>query len=737
LKDYTEFLNRKKQITNYSGFEISDAEINQILFPFQRDIVKWALRIGKGAIFADCGLGKTFMQLEWAKHVNKYMNEKVLILAPLAVSFQTIEEGKKIGIDIQYCRKQDDIKKDIIITNYEMLSHFDVTKFSGIVLDESSILKDFSSKTCQQIIESFSQTPYKLACTATPSPNDFVELGNHAEFLNIMRYEEMLAMFFIHDGKDTSKWRLKGHAKNPFWEWLASWSIYIKNPSNLGYSDTQFNLPKIIYHEHIVETNIQNSPFLIPMEAQTLSEQRDSLRASMNDRCQKTIDIVNNSNEQWLTWCYYNKESELLAKHIDGCIEVKGADKIEHKEKAMLEFSHGSIKSLVTKPSIAGHGMNWQQCNNMIFVGLDNSFEMFYQAIRRCWRFGQKKDVNVHIVLGESDMSILRNIKRKQKQADDMAENLIKYLSDVCKQNLIQKEIVKVNNHNTKHIKTDRYELFLGDCVSEIKKIPDKSVDYIVYSPPFASLYTYSDNPEDMGNVKNDDEFFEHFKFLVPELLRVLKAGHLMSFHCMNLPVSKQTSGYIGLRDFRGELIKTFVDTNFIYHSEVCIWKDPVIAMQRTKALGLLHKQIKKDACMSRQGIPDYLVTMRKHGYNENKVAHDYESMPVSLWQQYASPIWMDIKPGNTLQKQSARANDDERHICPLQIEVIERAIHLWTNKNDVVLSPFAGIGSEGYVSLKMERRFIGIELKESYFKCMINNLNQIINDRKTELLFD
>jgi len=270
----------------------------------------------------------------------------------------------------------------------------------------------------------------------------------------------------------------------------------------------------------------------------------------------------------------------------------------------------------------------------------------------------------------------------------------------------------------------DKYAAYNGDCVDVIKGLPDHSIGYSIFSPPFASLYTYSNSPRDMGNCKTDAEFFEHFGFLIAELARVMKRGREVSFHCMLMPTSKERDGYIGLRDFRGDLIRAFQAKGFIYHSEVCIWKDPVTAMQRTKALGLLHKSVRGNAAMSRQGIPDYLVTMRAPGDSE-RVTHTPEDYPVMKWQKVASPVWMDIDPSDTLQYRSARENDDERHICPLQLEVIRRGIDLWTNKDDIVLSPFMGIGSEGYVALEMNRRFVGVELKESYFRQAVANLDQ------------
>jgi DNA modification methylase len=267
------------------------------------------------------------------------------------------------------------------------------------------------------------------------------------------------------------------------------------------------------------------------------------------------------------------------------------------------------------------------------------------------------------------------------------------------------------------------YVMYHADCVEAASQLPDNSVHYSIFSPPFSSLYTYSNSDRDMGN-STDEQFEQHFKFLIQELYRVLKPGRLISFHCMNLPTSKAHHGYIGIRDFRGDLIRWFQDVGFIYHSEVCIWKDPVTAMQRTKALGLLHKTIRKDSSMSRQGIPDYLVTVRKPGQNDEPISHTHEQFPVQLWQKYASPVWMDINPSDTLQFREARDEEDERHICPLQLQVIERALELWSNPGDVVFSPFGGIGSEGYMSLQMGRKYIGTELKESYWKVACKNLD-------------
>jgi len=717
---YQEFLDQKRFDDISSGFECED--VHPMLFDFQRAIVQWALRRGRAAVFADTGLGKTLMQVEWARHVHAHTGGEVLIFAPLAVAQQTVCEARKIGVDIAYTRRPESAS-GICITNYEMLDHFDVSQYAAVVLDESSILKAHDGKTRTRLIDACQRVPYRLSCTATPSPNDFMELGNQAEFLGVMSRVEMLAMFFTHDGGETAKWRLKGHGKVKFWEWMAGWAVVIRKPSDLGFNDSRYELPDLRIHEHIVTTDTLLDGELFPKAAQTLSEQRAAKRESLADRVSECAGIVNSSAEQWLVWCHLNAESAALHEAIGDSLEVRGSDDIDAKQDRMNAFTASESRVLVTKPSIAGFGMNWQHCSKMAFVGLSHSFEQFYQAVRRCWRFGQSRPVDVHIFSAESEGQVLASIKRKERQHDDLSNQMVGHMRELMKKQVLGASIERA--HYMTDIATGtNWTLHLGDCVEVAAGMESESVDYTVFSPPFASLYTYSNSDRDMGNCKGDADFYQHFSFLIGELLRTTKPGRLLSFHCMNLPTSKQNHGFIGIRDFRGELIRMFVDAGWIFHSEVCIWKDPVTAMQRTKALGLLHKQLKKDACMSRQGIPDYLVTMRKPGDNPEPVTNTNETFPVQRWQRYASPVWNDINATRTLQYRAARENDDERHICPLQLDVIERAIELWTNKGDLVFSPFAGIGSEGYVALQMGRRFVGAELKASYWELAARHLH-------------
>ena len=395
--NYKEFLANKRFVLESSGFDIDKAELNPMLYEFQKDVVRWALKKGKACIFADCGLGKTPMQLSWAYQVHKHTGGKILILAPLAVAEQTRREAEKFGYDAKVVEEQEECIDGINITNYEKLDRFVANEFDGVVLDESSILKSYSGKVRTSIIQNFHDVPYKLACTATPAPNDYMELGNHSEFCGVMTRAEMLSMFFVHDGGQTSKWRLKGHAVDVFWQWLATFSVFIDNPANIGYKVSGYDLPKLNIQEIIVDGN---EPL---KETLTLTERRQARKDSLTLRCDKVAEIANNSDEQWLIWCDLNDESAKLHELVADSVEVKGADKPDHKSNSMIGFSEGQIKCLVTKPSIAGFGMNWQNCHNMIFTGLSDSYEQFYQAVRRCYRFGQKKPVNVYIVISAKE----------------------------------------------------------------------------------------------------------------------------------------------------------------------------------------------------------------------------------------------------------------------------------------------------------------------------------------------
>ena len=433
---YKDFLKQKTTITPAAGITVSKDDINPQLFDFQRDIVRWSLKKGRSAIFAGCGLGKTPMQLEWARHVHDQTHGDVLILAPLAVASQTVQEGRKFGIDVSLCRKQTDIKHGINITNYEMLQHFIPENFAGVVLDESSILKSYSGATRNEIINAFKNTPYRLACTATPAPNDHMELGNHSEFLGVMTRSEMLSMFFVHDGGNTAKWRLKGHAQKKYWEWVASWAVMMQRPSDLGYEDGKFILPELKIEQITLHVGKPNAGELFPVVAETLQERQRARSSTVEERAAKCAEIANRDDEPMIAWCNLNAESEELARQIHGAVEIRGSNTPEQKEERMNDFSDGTITKLVTKPSIAGFGMNWQHCAKMAFVGLSDSFEEYYQAVRRCWRFGQEKPVEVYVITADTEGAVVENIKRKEADFETMLKGMISATQEITKHNI-------------------------------------------------------------------------------------------------------------------------------------------------------------------------------------------------------------------------------------------------------------------------------------------------------------
>lgn len=452
--NYSDFISSKITKIEPSGFEVSVKHINDKLFEFQKAIVRWALKRGKAAIFADTGLGKTFMLLEWAWQVFQYTGNRVLIVVPLCVAEQTVSEADKLGYHIRYRRTfgkdskgrpTDHGNTGLIVTNYEMLHEFEdainAGYFDGIVLDESSIIKHKDSKTRNFVINLARNIPFKLSVTATPSPNDYMELGNQAEFLGVMTMVEMLATFFIHDSGETSKWRLKGHGQARFWQWLATWAAVIKKPSDLGFSDEGYELPGLEILEVVVpakQTLLDNS---------TLSGRNEARRLSINERVKAAASIANEDNQsQYIIWCNLNEESQKLGEAIDGAVEVKGSDRIEQKEHRMRLFSKGEARCIVTKPSIAGFGMNWQHCHKMIFVGLNDSYEQLYQAIRRCYRFGQTHVVKVILITSELEGPIRENLLEKERKANEMSREMVAHMRDFTR-----REVVALTSEKTEY----------------------------------------------------------------------------------------------------------------------------------------------------------------------------------------------------------------------------------------------------------------------------------------------
>lgn len=737
-EQYEQFLARKGTHVNPCGFIVEDADLNQRLFDWQRAIVRWALARGRAALFLDTGLGKTAAQLEWANRICLRHGCRALILAPLAVSHQTAREAEKFAIEtpVKVCRSQADVTDGISITNYERLHLFDPSAFQALVLDESSILKGFGGATRKAINEFAAGIDYRLACTATPAPNDLIEITNHAEYLDVMSGKEIIALFFRQDGNTTHAWRLKGHARTAFWKWMAEWSIAIRKPSDIGYEDNGFVLPPLRRHAHVVNGQVIEG-MLFPVEAQTLLERRGARRSSMADRVARTAAIVaENPEGPWIIWCGLNAESQALTKAIPGAVEVTGSDDADYKEETLLAFANGKIRCMVSKASLAGFGMNFQCCHQMAFVGLSDSFEELYQATRRCWRYGQTQPVDVHIITADTEGAVVRNIERKEAQANEMFDRLANEMR-IHELNRRQKRMTDTYSEDV--AKGDNWTMHLGDSCEVIKRIPDESIGLTVFSPPFPGMYAYTNSPRDIGNTDGIDEMIEHFAFLAKELLRVTMPGRLCCVHLMQLSAMLSRDGWIGLKDYRGAVINMMSGQGWRFAGEVTIDKNPQIQATRNKERGLLFKSLATDSAMMRMALADYVIYFRKDGNNplpikagmSERYNKGHGWITEEEWIEWAAPVWYrhakgkagGISETDVLNVRCARDADDERHLCPLQLGVIERCVKLWSAPGDTVFSPFAGIGSEGWESLKWGRKFIGIELKDSYWRVACDNL--------------
>jgi hypothetical protein len=437
IADYQKFIDGKFQRMPDSGFTVKRESLNKMLMPFQADIVEYACKRGRFGGFEDCGLGKSFQQLEICRQIVMFTNKKALIFAPLAVAQQFEREAEKfqIDVDVTVCKSQKDVKPGINITNYERMSKFDPSEFVCVMLDEGSILKSVAGKIRTAFLTEWNRVKYPMSWTATPAPNDFMELGNQSQFCQVLSREEMLATFFVHDGGDTAKWRLKGHAESEFWKWLASWCVMLRSPADLGYDDSGYDLPPLKYHEHVITTSNPQEGRLFAVEASSLAERRDARKTTIDERIAKAAELANNSDEPWVIWCNYNEEGERLEKLIPDAVEVAGRHKIDEKEERLNAFTNGEIRVLVTKPKIGGFGLNWQHCPNTAILPTD-SYEMWYQMIRRFWRFGQTQTVNVHAILSDLEGAVIANVKRKEEDASRMFDELVQHMKELSTENV-------------------------------------------------------------------------------------------------------------------------------------------------------------------------------------------------------------------------------------------------------------------------------------------------------------
>jgi DNA modification methylase len=742
---YEQFLRSKQHHVEACGIEIERSLVHPKLFDWQKDILLWAIRKGRCAVFLDTGLGKTFIQLQWAK----LLNERSLIIAPLSVARQTVRMAKDINMDIKYVRSQSEITQDskIWITNYEMVDSFDFTTFKSVVLDESSILKAIDGKTRKKLTSLCANIPYRLCCTATPAPNDYTEIGNHAEFLGICTIPEMLATFFINankehtmmygdityrrkgSNKNGTEWRIKHHAEDRFFEWLSSWAITMTKPSDLGYDDDGFILPELRIHPMFVETEYKGD-HLFFTGLHGIADRANIRKDTTEKRLETLKSIVNGHNEQWIIWAGLDVESKGAKLSISDAVEVKGDDSIDYKAKSFEDFQDGKYNVIVTKTKIGGYGLNLQNAHNMVFLGLSDSWESYYQAIRREWRYGQTKPVDVYIIMSQSEQEVYANVMRKDAMAKRLRTKLIEHMGEYERKEL-KRESILVEDYKQDTIKGEGYTAMLGDSCERLKELDTDSIDLSVYSPPFADLFTYTASDRDLGNCRDWPEFFEHYSFIIKEILRVTKPDRLTCVHSSDIPALAQKDGYIGVKDFPGEVIRAYEKYGWQFQGRAFIQKNPQSQAIRTHGKALLFVQLRRDSTDSRPALVDQILLFKKPGENAvpvNPVANG--EIDNETWIEWANGIWLGIRETETLQYHTARGIEDEKHICPLQLQTIERCIKLYSNPGETILSPFMGIGSECYQALKFKRKAIGIELKREYFDVAVKNLASVVEEQ-------
>jgi hypothetical protein len=808
MLNYKDFLQQKQIEDPGNGFNLPKSELNPMLFEFQKDITLWSLRKGRTLIGLNCGLGKGPIQLEWLKQVCRHANKPVIMFAPPGVKTQFKYEAKKFGYEVKIIAEDSDIVNGINITNYERLMirervpladwnthcqkheafkpvelkrddfevyterfRFDPGQFSGIALDEGSILKHYGAKTRDRLTSFAKNIPFRIIGTATPAPNDYMELINYAHFLGIMNGKQVRAIFFIQDGNSSNKFRIQRPAWEKWWKFVASWAVMIRFPSDLGYQDDGFILPEMEMHQHsIKDANIPDG-MLFPVTAKSLSEQSKVKRNSVEERCKEAAKIANNNDEHYIVWCERNDESALLKKLIPDAIEVTGSHTEQYKEDAFVQFAQGQHRVIITKPSMGGLGMNWQVCPNQVFTSIDHSHEKQYQAIRRSWRFGQENPVNIHLISMDTEGDIMANIKRKEKQADVMFKEISKKMDvhELYNQNgKVKKEEMdyKVETHTEEY-----WTLMLGDSAQRIQELEDQSVGVVVTSVPFPAMYSYTNSPLDIGNYNESAPLVEHLGYVFRALLPKMMPGRCVDIHLAQGVAHLNREGYIGMWDFRGPLIEMMRQAGFVWDGEWTIEKDPRTERARSNTLGLSQKTLMNNPVMMRPSVADYVLKFRAPGKNpkpfnallaDPEIHGDYVSpdgwITLDMWVNWASNVWYkyrkdmkwweSISVVNVLGAKrgdkklgfgvaEGKGKDDERHLCELQLDVIERLIALHSAPGELVVDPFNGIGSTGYQALKMGRQYTGIELKDTYYYTAIKNLRWIedeIKHRKFDL---
>ena len=830
--DYKEFLENKIVVAESYGTEIDKKEINPIALPHQKDIIHWAISGGRRAIFASFGLGKTLMQLEIARLIIKKTNKPFLICMPLGVvgEFRDDNELLNTGFNIKYIKDSDSVSLDelaIYVTNYERIRKGDVQadKFGGVSFDEASILRNLKTETTNYVLKHFKDINYRFVATATPTPNDFIEILNYADYLGVIDRGHALTRFFQRDSTKAGHLTLYENKKEEFWKWVSSWAIFINKPSDLGYDDTGYNLPKLNIIEHEVENltdkiikNKKGDIVLFKDVTKSLVDTSREKSQTVELRVNKTLEIVNkNPNENWILWHHRESErSEINKVFKNNNYNVKsvyGSQKNQEKEDLLIDFKHNKYKILSTKPQIAGSGCNFQHnCNNMVFVGIDYKFNDFIQAVHRCYRFKQTKEVNVHIIHTQNEREVLKVLKNKWKKHIELQTAMINIVRDYgLNTDKITADMKRQVFKNKRSAKIGNATVFNNDTVNVHKEMADNSTDMILTSIPFGDHYEYSDNYNDFGHNNGNDEFFKQMDFLTPELLRTLKPGKIAAIHVKDrIRYSYQNgTSFTTIDDFSGKTVSHFVKHGFYLCGKITVTTDVVRENNQTYRLGWSEQC--KDATKMGVGLPEYILLFRKKPTESNNAyadepcvktkeeytvdnwqldAHAYwkssgnrfmsfEELTTSemkkvfnKWREFdkeniynfqehlkvcndldkagklsrlfmtipptsnSDMVWTDVNRMNTLNANQANRKK-EKHICPLQLDIIERLINRFSMKGDLIDDPFGGLFSTAYKALEMERKAISAELNPNYYDDGLFYLKSIEYKINVPTLFD
>ncbi|HZF99903.1 MAG TPA: DNA methyltransferase [Chitinophagales bacterium] len=809
METYLDFLKRKIKLAGTFGFDVPQHDIHPLLFPHQRDIVRWALDGGRRAVFASFGLGKTFMQLEIARHVVNKTERPFLIGIPLGVKHEFEKDANTLGYHVWYIKEASEIIRDpdgtpvpaIYLTNYERIraGKFDASVFAGVSFDEASVLRSLDTLTSDYILDHFAQVPYRFVCTATPSPNDYTEILNYAQFLGTMDRGQSLTRFFQRDSQKAGNLTLYPHKEKEFWLWVSSWAVFVAKPSDLGYSDEGYDLPKLNIHYHLVSVSersiVKDRDGNIKMfrdAAASLADASKEKRESIAARINKAVEIVSDApTDHWLIWHHLEAERKAIETILPQCKTVYGSQEFDKREDYLIGFGDGKYQMLATKPEIAGSGCNFQRhCHKAIFLGIDYKFNDFIQAVHRIYRFLQDKPVDIHILYTDSEEQILKTLQAKWSRHNVMVKKMTDIISEFGLSNTrIQSDLSRTIGVERKVESGAAFTCVHNDCVVETAAMETNSVDLVVTSIPFSDQYEYCESYHDMGHNDGDGEFFEQLGYLTPELLRVVKPGRVACIHVKDrIRYSYQNGqGFTSLADFSGRTVTHFEKHGWHLLAKITITTDVVQENNQTYRLGWTEQC--KDGTKMGAGLPEYVLVFRKtptdkqNAYADVPVVKSKEDYTRGRWQLDAHAywrsngkrlmtpdelrkldlsqighlwransemyefsehvqlcetldkmqklpatfmavpprsncdlVWDDVSRMHTLNMNQSRKKK-EKHVCPLQFDIVDRLIERYSNEGELVYDPFGGIQTVPYRAVKLNRRGLGVELNEQYWR--------------------